>query len=179
MPCRTVYLLYLRQVEGNSLGNLQGVQVLAVNSKALTCSYLQECNDTFWKKVSCNQLKDVQSVKPSLKFNEGQPEHVSHKMHAFNAALLTALESVIEEEEESIDNCSEVNESVNGVTTRSHSSQLTTSASLATYNSVHYRSLSQQKEKAISITKLSNSNSSKSQLDPQVLRLHTVEEENK
>ena len=61
-------------------------------------------------------------------------------MHPFNTRLSSALESVIEEEEETIDESSEIYESVNGTTTRSQSSQLTTSASLATYNSANYRS---------------------------------------
>ena len=76
-------------------------------------------------------------------------------MHPFNAALITALESVIEEEEETIEESSDKDESVNGMTGRSHSSCLTTSASLATYNTVHYRSLSQQKENTKSCAKLS------------------------
>lgn len=67
----------------------------------------------------------MQSVKPCLKFNEeGSLDLIPQKMHPFNAALLTALESVIEEEEETIDESSEIYEyeSVNGATTRSHSS---------------------------------------------------------
>ena len=66
----------------------------------------------------------MQSVKPCLKFNEeGSPDLIPQKMHLFNAALLTALESVIEEEE-TVDESSEIYEyeSVNGATTRSHSS---------------------------------------------------------
>jgi len=66
----------------------------------------------------------VQSVKPCLKFNEeDSPDLIPQKMHPFNAALLTALESVIEEEE-TVDESSEIYEyeSVNGTTTRSHSS---------------------------------------------------------
>ena len=66
----------------------------------------------------------MQSVKPCLKFNEeGSLDLIPQKMHPFNAALLTALESVIEEEE-TVDESSEIYEyeSVNVTTTRSHSS---------------------------------------------------------
>ena len=64
----------------------------------------------------------MKSVKPCLKFTEGSQELIPQKMHPFNAALITALESVIEEEEETIEESSDKDESVNGMTGRSHSS---------------------------------------------------------